>query len=238
MTKNKKAVVTGATKGIGRAITLKFAAQGFDVAICARNAKDLKAFQLLLNKKFPKINVHAVACDLSVKSQVEYFGDEIINRWNQVDVLVNNAGTFFPGKVYNEKNGTLEKLIETNLYSAYHLTRYLIKGFIKQKSGHIFNLCSTASIRPYPAGGSYGITKFALLGFSKNLREELKPHNIKVTSVIPGATWTPSWLSAGLPEKRFIPVEDIAELVWGCYNTSPQTVVEEILIRPMKGDIE
>jgi NADP-dependent 3-hydroxy acid dehydrogenase YdfG len=238
MVKNKKAVITGTTKGIGKAITLKFAEHGFDVAICARTAKEVKAFKDFLNIKFPKINVLAVACDVSDKKQVEYFGDEIINQWGKVDVLVNNAGNFLPGSVYNEKEGTLETLIETNLYSAYRLTRHLINGFIKQKGGHIFNLCSVASIKAYKAGGSYGIMKFALLGFSKNLREELKQHNIKVTSVLPGAVWTQSWAGAGLPKERFIPVEDIAELVWSCYNTSPLTVVEEILVRPVKGDIE
>src|SRR5580698_1722005 len=103
MTKNKKAVITGATKGIGKAITLKFAEQGFDVAICARIAKEVKAFKDLLNKKFPKINVLAVACDVSDKKQVEYFGDEILNQWGKADVLVNNAGNFLPGSVYNEK---------------------------------------------------------------------------------------------------------------------------------------
>lgn len=238
MLKTKKAVITGATKGIGKATALKFAEQGFDVAICARNAKDVKAFKEHLNKTFPKINVLAVACDVSDKKQIDYFGDEVINQWKQVDVLVNNAGPFIPGKVYNEKEGTLETLINANLYSAYQLTRLLIKSFIKQKSGHIFNICSTASIKPYSNGGSYGITKFALLGFSKNLREELKPHNIKVTSVLPGPTYTNSWAKAKLPKERFMPAEDIARMIWSCYDLSAQTVVEEILMRPIKGDIE
>ena len=103
-----------------------------------------------------------------------------------MDVLVNNAGVFIPGQIHKEKSGTLEKLMKTNLYSAYYLTQFLSKMMIKEKSGHIFNICSTASITAYANGGSYGISKFALLGFSKNLREEMIPYHIKVTAVLPG----------------------------------------------------
>ena len=106
-----------------------------------------------------------------------------------------------------------------------------------KKHGHIFNLCSIASIKAYPNGGSYAISKFALLGFSKCLREELKPLGIRVTAVMPGATYTSSWDGVDLPEKRFIPVEDIAETIFSAYKLSGRSVVEEILIRPQLGDI-
>ncbi len=107
----------------------------------------------------------------------------------------------------------------------------------REKRGHIFNMCSTASIRAYPNGGSYGISKFALLGFSKNLRIEMIPYHIKVTAIIPGATFTSSWKGSDLPEERFMKAEDVANAVWNAYVMSPQTVVEEILVRPMEGDI-
>ena len=93
----------------------------------------------------------------------------------KIDVLVNNAGTFIPGNVYDEGEGVLEKQMEINLYSAYHLTRLLLPPMMKQKSGHIFNICSIASLQAYPNGGAYSISKFALAGFSKNLRHEMKP---------------------------------------------------------------
>jgi short-subunit dehydrogenase len=108
---------------------------------------------------------------------------------------------------------------------------------IARKSGHIFNMCSIASIKAYANGGSYAITKFALLGFSKCLREELKPVGIRVTSILPGATRTASWEGVDLPDERFMRVEDVAETVYGAYSLSQRSVVEEIIIRPQLGDI-
>ena len=105
------------------------------------------------------------------------------------------------------------------------------------KKGYIFNMCSIASIKAYANGGSYGISKFALYGMTKVLREELKEFNIKVTAVLPGATLTASWEGVDLPEERFIKVEDIAELIWTTYRLSDRTVVEDLVIRPQLGDI-
>ena len=113
----------------------------------------------------------------------------------------------------------------------------LLPKMLEKKSGHIFNLCSVASIQAYPNGGSYSISKFALLGLSKALREELMVHRIKVTALIAGATYTDSWSQSNLPESRFMKSEDIAQTVWDLYHLSENTVIEEILLRPMLGDI-
>ena len=104
-------------------------------------------------------------------------------------------------------------------------------------SGYIFNMCSIASITAYPTGGSYSVSKFALLGFNKALREELKKTKIRVTALLPGAVLTPAWGDINLPPSRFIADKDIANAVWSCYNMSAGAVVEELLIRPQEGDI-
>jgi short-subunit dehydrogenase len=231
------AVITGATKGIGKAITEKFASEGFNVAICARKKKDLDECSTELHHKFPDIEIIWQQCDVSDKKQLKNFSDLIKSKWGILDVLVNNAGVFLPGQIHKEKAGILDKLMKTNLYSAYYLTQQLIKLMIRHKHGHIFNICSTASVQAYPNGGSYGISKFALLGFSKNLRLEMIPYNIKVTAVLPGPTLTNSWEGVDLPEERFIKPEDIARSIWQAYTLSSHTVVEEILIRPLQGDI-
>jgi short-subunit dehydrogenase len=98
-------------------------------------------------------------------------------------------------------------------------------------------MCSIASIKAYPNGGSYAISKFALLGFSKCLREELKSFNIRVTAIMPGATLTASWEGVDLPEERFMRVEDVADTIYGAYSLSGRSVVEEIIIRPQLGDL-
>ncbi len=232
------AVITGATKGIGKAVAIEFMKHGFNVAICARTEKDVNQLKSFLEKEFPNRQVIAAVCDVSDKRQLKNFADLIQKSWKQTDVLVNNAGSFISGNAHQAEDNALEKLMAVNLFSAYYLTQYLVKGMMKEKSGHIFNLCSVASLQAYPGGALYGITKFALDGFSKNLRHELMPYNIKVTSVYPGAVYTDSWAGSGLSEKRFMPAEDIAKLMYAAYDTAEQTVVEEILIRPVKGDIE
>ena len=229
-------LITGATKGIGRAVAEKFASHGAAVAICARNKKDLDDFSKHLQTQY-KIEVLAEVCDVADKKSLLAFSDHVKKNWKQLDILVNNAGIYLPGKVMDEDEGTLEKMMDTNLYSAYHLTRAVLPLMLPKKSGHIFNICSVASLGAYPNGGSYSISKFALLGFSKALREELKPHHIRVTSLLPGAVLTSSWDGVDLPESRFIDVEDIAALVYDIHALSPRTVVEDIVIRPMEGDI-
>ncbi len=234
---NSLIVVTGGTKGIGKAIIRKFAAEGFDIATCARNQADLSSLKAELTTDFKGIKVHTFRADLAKKDEVRAFSQFIIDLKQEVDVLVNNAGFFVPGEVHSEPDGQLEQMIESNLYSAYYTTRGLIGGMIQQKKGHIFNICSVASIKAYTNGGSYGIAKHGLLGFSKNLREEMKAHGISVTTVMPGATYTNSWANTGLTEDRFMRVDDIAELIFTANKVSASSVVEEILIRPQLGDI-
>ena len=106
------------------------------------------------------------------------------------------------GAIHEEPDGHLETMINTNLYSAYHLTRGVLPGMMHDRIGHIFNICSIASIMPYANGGSYSISKYAMLGMTKVLREEMKSHGIRVTAVMPGATYTASWEGVDLPESR------------------------------------
>ena len=165
------------------------------------------------------------------------FAETLKTQWGEVDVLVNNAGVFVPGEIGQEEDGVLERLIETNLYSAYHFTRALLPMMVGKGRGHIFNMCSIASQIAYPNGGSYSISKFALLGFSKVLREELKPKGVKVTAILPGATWSNSWAGVDLPESRLMQASDIALAVWCAYQMSPSAVLEELVIRPQLGDL-
>jgi len=232
----KLAVITGATKGIGRAIVQRFAKEGYDIAACSRSEADLMILKELIEEQF-NVEVHVSPSDMSDKDEVIAFGTFVRNLTGRVEVLVNNAGVFIPGKIIDEKEGMLEQMIDTNLYSAYHLTRTLIDDMISEERGHIFNMCSTASIMPYANGGSYCISKYALLGMTKVLREELKSHKIKVTAILPGATYTASWEGSDLPEERFMKADDVANAVWGAYAMSDSTVIEEILMRPQLGDI-
>lgn len=232
----KLAVITGATKGIGRALVFRFAKEGFDCAVCSRNGQDLEELKLEVEQS-TKTNVMIRPTDMSIKEEVQAFTDFVLKQERKIDVLINNAGVFIPGQVHDEEDGMLEKMIETNLYSAYRLTRGLIGSMINARHGHVFNMCSTASFMAYVNGGSYCISKFALLGMSKVLREEMKEHNIRVTSVMPGPTYTASWEGADIPEQRFMKSEDIAEAIYQAYALSDRTVLEELVLRPQLGDL-
>ncbi len=229
-------VVTGARQGIGKAVAEHFARRGDDLFLCSRNMDGTQSWQQALMREHG-VKVMSLNMDLTDKGSVQMFAAKVLEAMGHVDVLVNNAGLFEPGSVHDEPDGQLEKMLAVNLYSAYHLTRALLPSMMKRRSGHIFNLCSIASVQAYAAGGSYSISKFALLGFSKNLREEMKPHNIKVTSVLPGATMTGSWEGAGIPPERIMVADDIAKLMVNAASLSPQACVEEILVRPQLGDL-
>jgi NADP-dependent 3-hydroxy acid dehydrogenase YdfG len=230
-------VISGGSKGIGKAIALKYAGEGNNIFISSRNEKFLSKTAEEIGGLFPQSRIKYLATDLSKKQNAIQFAEFILQNNGTPDVLINNAGTFLPGSIYNEKEGTLEEMIQNNLYTAYYLTRALLPEMLVKKSGHIFNLCSIASLKAYANGGSYSISKFALMGFSKNLREELKPHQIKVTSVYPGAVYTDSWAGAGIDEKTIIKANDIAELIYSASNLSTAACVEEIVVRPIGGDI-
>lgn len=229
------AVVTGGSKGIGRAICQKLAQQGYHIATCGRTASDLTILQEELSHL--KTPIHVFKADLSDKKQVETFAASILQLWDKVDILINNTGTFQPGSILSEPDGRLENMVDTNLYSAYYLTRALIPHIRLSDKGHIFNMCSIASKIAYPNGGSYSISKFALLGFSKVLREELKDQAIRVTAILPGATWSDSWKGIDLPHSRLMEADDIAHLVLAAYQLSASADVEEITVRPQLGDL-
>lgn len=233
----KTLVISGATRGIGKAVLLHFAAQGYNAFFCARSEQDIIALNQELVKKYPQQKFIGNVVDCSSKSQIETWTDSLKSKAKSIDVLVNNAGIFRPGNIIDEADGTLESQIDANLYSAYHLTRAILPQMLEQAQGHIFNMCSIAGSKAYPGGGSYSISKYALLGFNENLRYELRDKNIKVTAIVPGAVYTDSWAASGVDPKRIMEAEDIAKMVWQCTKLSPQAVPEQIVLRPQLGDL-
>jgi short-subunit dehydrogenase len=239
---NMNIIITGASRGFGKAIAERFAKSAYNLYLCSKDKSALQKTTDELVTKFPKITIKSKAFDLSKKKQAQELGTWILDTGSSIDVLVNNAGQFLPGSIYNEPENTLEQMIEVNLYSAYHLTRILLPKMMNQHAasgsrGHIFNICSIASLQAYKNGGSYSISKFALAGFSKNLREEMKPYGIKVTAIYPGAAYTDSWAASGIDPKRIMEASDVAEMIFAASQLSPQASVEDIILRPQLGDL-
>ena len=232
-----KIVITGASRGLGFSMAEAFAAEGHDLFLTARN--EVKLYNALesLMSRYPDQLIKANPFDLGTKSGPADFGHWVLGLGIEPDILINNAGTFEPGRICDEPEGQLENMLSVNLLSAYHLTRVLLPPMIKRRSGHIFNISSIAALQAYPNGGSYSISKFALTGFSKNLREELKPHAIKVTCIYPGAVYTDSWAGSGIAPGRIMKPSDIADTIVQISKLSPQALVEELVIRPLAGDL-
>ncbi len=229
-------IITGASKGIGKAIAEIFAANGHHLFLCSRGELTLYKTTEELMTKFTDVTIKAKPFDLSKKEEAIAFGNWCLS-FAVPDILVNNAGLFEPGNVHNEPDGLLESQVATNVYSAYHVSRTVLPKMMKQKSGHIFNICSIASLHAYENGGAYSISKYALHGFSKNLREEMKPFNIKVTSVFPGAVLTNSWGNFDNSSHRIMEANDIAKMIYTASQLSPGACVEDIVIRPQQGDL-
>jgi short-subunit dehydrogenase len=229
-------VITGASQGIGLAIAAAFANAGYTLCLCSKTKANIDAAGNSLASKYPNAIIHFTDADLSQKEQCVKFANWCLEKGTP-SILVNNAGYFSPGNIQDEADDALEKQMAVNLYSAYHTTRALLPAMLKMGKGHVFNICSIASLNAYAQGGSYSISKFALLGFSKNLRLELKDKGIKVTAVCPGAVYTNSWVGSGVDPLRIMESEDIAKMIFAAAHLSPQAVVEDIVMRPQLGDL-
>ena len=232
-----KVVITGASRGLGLAMAEAFAKEGHDLYLTSRSEVNLYHTLASLQARFPDQIIKAKAFDLGSKTGAVEFGQWVLGSVNEIDILINNAGIFEPGRVIDEPEGQMEKMMNTNFLSAYYVTRVILPSMMARKSGHIFNMSSIAALQAYPNGGSYSVSKFALTGFSKNLREELKPYSIKVTCLYPGAAYTDSWAAAGISSERIMKPTDIADTVVQISKLSPQAVVEDLIIRPLLGDL-
>ena len=235
--KKKNVIVTGSTKGIGKAIADLLASKGYNLACCARTESDIQNQMRELKRSYPNQAFHGFVVDVSQKEEVRSFAKEAMKAFGRVDVLINNAGVFLPGNILDEEEGILERQLQTNLVSAYELSRQIAPDMVQQGAGDIINMCSVAGIQSYPNGGSYCISKFAMRGMSMVLREELKEKGVRVTTILPGGTWSNSWAGVELPPERLMPASDIASAVLMAIELDKASVLEEIILRPQLGDL-
>ncbi|MFB9843362.1 SDR family oxidoreductase [Mucilaginibacter ginsenosidivorans] len=231
------ALITAATKGMGRATAIALAKDGISLAICARNQQELEAFKLELLEMNPYIQVMTQAVDGSQKEQLLSFATNAEKELGFISVIVNNLGMFDPVSILDESDEAFDKQLNTNLMPAYHLYKFFGKKMIAKRKGHIFTICSVAALDPIAAAGTYSVTKVALLGLTKVMRAEMQPHGVKVTAIIPGSTLTNSWAGTAISEDKFILPEDIASAIVNTYKMSAGANVDEIIIRPVTGQV-
>ena len=229
-------VITGASQGIGQAVAEAFAQEPeAHLALIARSQDKLDAVAARCRACGAEAAVFP--CDVTDDAAVHRTAAAILARWGAPDVLVNNAGFFQPGAVRETTAELFRRQVAVNLTSAFVVTQAFLEAMVAQGRGHLFYMASVASIRAYEGAVAYCAAKHGLLGLARVVREETKTLGLRVTTLLPGATLTPSWGSVDLPEERFMPPVDVARAIVDIYHLSDRTVVEEILLRPQLGDI-
>lgn len=229
---SKNALITGASNGMGKAISLALAADGYNLVLCARNEKNLLGFRDEIQKIYPEISLLAIPADLSKKEELVNMSQKVFEEWGGLDVLINNVGQYETGSILKGEDHMIGQMMNINFYPAYYLSRIFGKGMMERKKGQIINIVSIAGKEPVPGAGDYSVSKFALMGFTENLRLELKPFNIGVTAILPGSTLTGSWEGQRVDPNTLISPQDIALVVQTCLRLSPGANMENIEIRP------
>ncbi|MBK0377686.1 SDR family oxidoreductase [Mucilaginibacter segetis] len=233
----KNAIITGATKGMGRAVAIAFAKQGINLAICSRNEQDLFNFKREIQKMAPEIMVITLVADCSKRDEVIKFASFTEKNMGFVDIIVNNVGMFKPAFILEDSDDSFQKQMDTNLMPAYELYRFFGKRMVSVGKGHIFNICSVAALDPIAEAGVYSVTKYALLGLNKVMKLEMQGRGVKVTAIIPGSTLTDSWRDVEVDKNKMVLPEDIASAIVNIYNMSEGANVDQMIIKPVSGQL-
>lgn len=235
MKKGKYALVTGATKGIGKAVSLRLAAEGYHLFLTSRSKEDLKQLHGAIVSSHTHLEVHSFACDFAQMKEVVQLTEFVDANCAQLDLLVNNVGTFSTLSIMDTGMEDVIRLFHVNYFAAHYLSSHFGKQMAKSGEGHIVNVSSVAALEPASHASVYGVTKIALHGLTVNLREELLPHGVRVSEIFPGATLTASWQGTPVPKDRFVAPDDIANALIACLSVGNTASVDEIIVRPLKG---
>jgi short-subunit dehydrogenase len=233
----KNALITAATKGIGRAVSIAFAKQGINLSICSRNEQDLSDFKQELQNINPEITIVTMVTDCSKRDELKNFASFTEKKLGFVGIIVNNVGMYKHVSILNDSEDSFQKQIDTNLMPAYELYRFFGESMVSVGEGHIFNICSVAAINPIAEAGVYSVTKYALLGLNKVMRLEMQGHGVKVTAVIPGSTLTDSWKGIEVDKNTMVLPEDVASAIVNILSMSAGANVDELIIKPATGQI-
>ena len=211
---NKTALITGAGKGIGRAVALALASEGVHIGLVARTEKDLQAVAAEVTALGVKAAM-AVA-DVSDINSVNAAVAKIRQELGAIDILINNAGTAAFGKFLELTPEQWENQVKVNLFGVYYVTRAVLPEMIERQTGDIINISSTAGLKGAPVTSAYSASKFGLMGLTDSLMQEVRKHNIRVTALTPSTVVTDLAKNANLlnnNEDRVMHPEDFAELI-------------------------
>jgi 3-oxoacyl-[acyl-carrier protein] reductase len=225
------AVITGAGRGIGAAISAKLAAMGAAAVLCGRTRGPLNATADAILKAGGR--AETLECDVTDLRSVEAAATHIDRTLGRIDILVNNAGVRgFGGPLHQLPPESWEQVLNTNLRGVYYCIHAFAPLMIRARSGHIINISSLAGKNALPNGAAYAASKWGLNGLSYSVAEELRIHNIRVSVVCPGSVDTELSPHAGKDKTKMLQPEDVAHAVAMLVTQAPQSFVSEILLRP------
>ncbi len=228
-------VITGASQGIGRYAAVEFARlKPHPLILIARNRQGLDETARLCREAGSE-EVHIIPCDLSSISSVQRLTEQ--EGFNRIAVLFNNAGYFLQKPVLESDAQDYFSQIESNTLSAINITRALLPQLERMPESRIIFTNSVTVQRGQARCGAYSVSKQALNGYIESLREALYDSSIAVTSLTLGQTWSTSWKGSGVDPKRLADPADIGKMLAFLCDVSKQSCVEEIVIRPQKGDL-
>ena len=237
MLKGKVAVISGASKGIGRATVLRLAQDGVDIAIGATSRELLES----VSKEAESFGVQVLTgyCDVAKEADCRTLVESALNQFGKVDILINNAGIGYSGKVVDLSPEEAEKMVRVNILGVYYLTHTVLPSMIYQNSGDIINIGSVAALKYSPGFALYSATKFAVKAFSEGLRNEVQDHNIRVTTVHPGMVSTNffnSFSRGGIqpPTDKgdLLKPEDVAKSIHFVLTRPRSVALNELTVRP------
>lgn len=229
------ALVTGAGRGIGRAVALALAAEGAAVALAARSRADLAEVAAAIRTAGGR--ALAVPTDVTQDTAVEALVEQTVVELGRLDVLVTAAGTAAFGPVADGKPADWEGMLAVNLRAAMVCCRAVLPVMVRQRSGTILNVASVAAKRSIPGAAVYSATKAGIAAFSRVLAEELRGQGVRVAVLIPGAVDTPLWdtIPAGPPRERMLRPEDVARAAVLIASLPPHASLEELTLLPAGG---
>lgn len=222
----KKAIVTGGGRGIGRAIALTLAREGADVAVCARTPADVE--KVADEMRQMGRDSLGIRTDISKEEDVENLRDRVVEAFGHVDILVNNAAAFAGAHVVDMRIEDWDRVLNTNLRGPFLVTRAFLPSMIEQEQGSIINISSTSGKRGDPGSSAYCASKFGLMGFSHSLLYEVRTQNIRVIVVSPSRVDTS--LAEPSDDGGAVRSQDVAETVLLAVTLPKRVMIREVEI--------
>ncbi|KGO84501.1 3-ketoacyl-ACP reductase [Flavobacterium beibuense F44-8] len=226
--KEKNALITGAGKGIGKAVALALAAEGVNVALLARTKTDLE--QVAKEIEPYGVKTVVVTADISDIESVNQAVNTVLGEFKSIDILINNAGIGKFGKFLDLAPEDFENIIKVNLFGIYYATRAVLPGMIEQQGGDIINISSTAGLKGAAITSAYSASKFAVMGLTESLMQEVRKHNIRVTALTPSTVATDMAINLNLTDgnpEKVMQAEDIAELIVAQLKLNRRVFIKE-----------